>query len=287
MKARGFVAFVVLTIVLAATFACCPGETLPPGVTVEGIVEDAIAADAELDTCQFDLDMTMDMRVTMMGETVEGTMTMDAEGAIDELNEKMYMDMVMIMKMTGEPDTDMSMERYIVDDWMYMSMTVPGEPTGWTKAPMGVGDWEKQDIAYQQIDWLLDAEVEFLRSETVDGTECYVLKVTPDLEKLWALIQLVAGGDEELPPGLDFGEMITDLSLEQWVAKDTYFTLKSTIDMTMTLSPETMGLPPELGEFEMTYDIAMTVLIYDINEPVTIELPPEAEDAVEVPELPL
>ena len=275
MKARGFVALMVLTIVLAATFACCPGETLPPGVTVEGIVEDAIAADAELDTCQFDLDMTMDIQMTMRGETFEATMTSDMSGAIDEPNEEMYMDMVIIMKMTGEPDTDMSTEMYVVDDWMYMNMTVPDEPTGWTKAPVEVGDWEEQDVASQQIDWLLDAEVQFLRSETVNGTECYVLEVRPDLEKLWALMQLAAGADEELPPEVDLSEIITDFSVEQWIAKDTYFIRKSTVEMTMAFSFE---------GFEMTYDIAATILIYDINEPVTIELPPEAADAVEVSE---
>jgi len=272
----------VLTIVLAATFACCPGETLPPGVTVEGIVEDAIAADAELDTCKLDADMTTAIGVTMEGETFEGTVTSEMSGAFDEENRRMSLNVDTIIEMTGEEDVVMGMEMYIVGDWMYMKMEMPGEPTGWMKAPVEVGDWEEQDVASQQIDWLLDAEVEFLRNGTIDGTECYILKVRPDLEKLWALMQLAAGADEELPPEVDLSEIITDFSVEQWVDKDTYFIRKSTIDMTMKFSPEVTGMP-----FEMTWDIAMTILIYDINEPVTIELPPEAEDAVAVPELPL
>ena len=283
MKARGFIALMVLSIILVATFACCPGETLPPGVTVEGIVEDAIATDAELDTCQFDMYTTMDMRMTMLGETIEFTMIMDAEGAIDEPNEKIYMGMDMIMEITGEADMEMSTKMYLVEDWMYMY--IQGEEPEWLKAPVEVGDWEEIDIASLQIDWLSDAEVEFLRTETVDGTECYVLELSPDLGKLWALMQPVGAG-EVLPPGLDLEDVITDFAVKQWIAKDTYFTLKTTVNLTMVLTPESLGIPPELvGDLDASADMAATITMHHINEPVTIELPPEAEDAVEVPEL--
>jgi hypothetical protein len=54
---------------------------------------------------------------------------------------------------------------------------------------------------------------------------------------------------------------------------------KAEIDMAMEFTPEDMGFPEEEGI--MTMDIAMSFLGYDYNQPVSIVLPPEAEEAVE------
>jgi len=253
----------------------------------EEIRDEAIAAEAELDTCQFDMDMTMDMRIVMDGETFDSAMVIDVEGAIDKPNEEMYMDMTMIMEMTGEEDMEMSMALYIVEDWMYAGQEMPGEPATWLKMLMPEGMWEQiseqYDIVAQHLDVLLGVEVQLVGTETVDGTECYVLEVIPSMEELWALMQL-AGAGEGLPPGLDFEELITDFSIRYWIAKDTYFTLKSAVELTMVLAPEDLGIPPELaGEFDATADMSMTGIMHHFNEAVSIELPPEAEAAEEIP----
>jgi len=167
---------------------------------------------------------------------------------------------------------------YLVGDWMYMKMEMPGLPPEimgtWFKMQMTdveLGDlWEQQNIAGQQFDLLADfTDVELLGTEMVNGVECYKLQVTPDIETLWAWAQMQEGM-EGLDPGLDPEEVITDFSYVLWVAKDTYFTVKTVVEMTMTVEGESMGM-------------AVTVLVFDINEPVTIELPPEAEAAEELP----
>lgn len=48
------------------------------------------------------------------------------------------------------------------------------------------------------------------------------------------------------------------------------------------LTPEAMGSPEEEGVFTM--DITMSLLAYNYNQPVSIVLPPEAEEAVEMPQ---
>jgi len=122
-----------------------------------------------------------------------------------------------------------------------------------------------------------------LGSDKVDGTECYVLAVTPSLEKLWAMVQM-GGAAEQFPPGLDLEQLVTGFSVRQWVAKDTFFTRKASISMTMVLTPESLGVPPEQAEdFDGTANIAMTFFMHHINQPVTITLPPGAEEAEEVP----
>ncbi len=248
--------------------------TVVSAISAEEIAEAAILAEAEFNTYQFDVDYEITMEIP--GETPVTT-TMDMNGAFDFANEKMHMDMQMTMS-TPPETVQMSIEMYLVGDWMYMKMEMPGLPPEimgtWFKVRMSELEledlWEQQDIAGQQFDLLVGfSEVEFLGTEMVNGVECYKLQVTPDIETLWAWAQ-IQEGTEGLDPGLDPEEVITDFSYVLWVAKDTYFTVKTVVEMTMTVEGESMGM-------------AVTVLVFDINEPVTIELPPEAEAAEELP----
>jgi len=52
----------------------------------------------------------------------------------------------------------------------------------------------------------------------------------------------------------------------------------------MILPPEAFGVPPEqVEDSDGTANIAMTFLMHHINQPVSITLPPGAEEAEEVP----
>ena len=76
-------------------------------------------------------------------------------------------------------------------------------------------------------------------------------------------------------------EMFQSFSVKQWVAKDTHLLVKAEIDVTLELTPEAMGLREEEGI--LTMDIATTSLLHSYNQPVSIVLPKEAEEAVEMP----
>ena len=287
MTVLRFIALIALSILLVAAFACGttegPAETPTPtpvsGVTAEQIRDQTITALDEVDTCQFQMDMTMDMSVAEEGEITNLLMAVNADGALDRPSENLYMDIYMTIEFPGVEHMEASMEAYIVDDWFYMGQELPPEPAVWTKSPLTEYEWEKQDIASQQLDLLLDVDVELVGTEAVDGTECYVLKLTPDMETLWALMQW-AGAEGGLPPDLDLEEVLADFSVMQWIAKDTYFTRKTTVNLTMVFTPESLGLTPEpYSSFVPTADMAITIIMHHINEPVTIELPPEAAEA--------
>jgi len=283
MKTK-ILAVVLLLVVLSMSGFACGGEGLEVGMSAEEIEirDETIVAGAELDTYQLDGVMTMNMLMTIDGETFVASMLVDMDGAIDKSNAEMYTDMDIIMKMTGEEDIEMSMGMYMVDDWIYIGMDMFGTDMMWLKTWMEAGDWYEHDIVTQQLDILSDIEVELVGTDTVGGIECYVLDVMPDIEELWAMMEFM-GAEAGLPPELDLEDVITDYAVRQWVAKDTYFTLKTTESLTMVFTPESFGISPELvGEFYVTADMAIVITLHHINEPVTIELPPEAEDAVEV-----
>jgi glycine betaine/proline transport system substrate-binding protein len=89
---------------------------------------------------------------------------------------------------------------------------------------------------------------------------------------------------EDILPGIDedfLEDVFQDFSVRQWIAKDTYFLIKAEMDMTLELTPAAMGFPEEEGL--VTMDIKMDMLAYDYNQPVSIELPQEAEEATREP----
>jgi hypothetical protein len=274
MKARKLIVFALMSILLLSTWACgaSGGTSTTTGVSSEQIAEALRAAGTGIDTYQtYQFDADIDMTIT--GE-MYATVTMQMNGAVNEADRKMYADMQMSMLMP-EP-MDMDMEMYLAGGWVYMKMEIPDMPpemSAWMKVQMPEDYWEQQDIGSQQLDLLTDfVEVELLGTEMVSGVECYKLRVTPDVGKLWAWAQMQAGMEElelDLDLGFDFEDVVNDFSILQWVATDTYFPLKSIVDMTMTIEAETI-------------DMDMTMLMHDINQPVKIELPTAAQEAEEV-----
>lgn len=219
-------------------------------------------ATARMDSFQFDAQMDMS----------EGMMAYSMHSAIDETNGKMSMDFRMTT-LTPEPLTVQG-EMYVIEDCAYVNFEMPSEMSGWSKfcAP---GLLEQQAIINPEVDFLTQfADMEVLGTEMVDGVECYKLRVTPDMGKTWAWA-LGQPGMEGLPADLQgmedlMEDLISDFSIVEWIAKDTYFPMKFVMAMTFTTE-------------EGPVDVTMTGLIHHINEPMSIELPPEAADAVEMP----
>ena len=275
-----------LALVMVLSFAACAEEAGEEGglPSAQEIVDGVIQSLDDIRTYQFDMDMTMDMagEGEGEGETFEMTMVMDGSGALDFDNSEMRMDMTMSMAMPDEPEMDMGMAIYLIDGMMYMLMEIPEMEPMWIKSEMPEGYWEEMSQVQAQIELLEVAQVEVMGSERIGGIDCYVLQLTPDLEQLWQMVMEQAEMAGEMPDitGELLQEMSRSFSVKQWIAKDTYFLAKVEIDMAMELTPEAMGFPGEEGI--MTMDIAMSILAYNYNQPVSIVLPPEAEEAVEM-----
>lgn len=291
----------VMALVMVLSFTACNGDTpaedtvdddLPGLPSAEEIAEGVMESVDNASSYQFDMDMTMDMTGEAEGEVIDIDMSMSMVGAIDYNNMQMMMDIDMNMAMPGEDDMEMAMQTYVVDDTMYMmaDMAMLGmtEPM-WMKSALPEEDWADISGQMNQVDYiaeLLDAvEVNLIGSETIDGIDCYVLELIPDVDQLWqlAMQQSDIGGQGMLPSIDDelLSEMFQDFSVKYWVAKDTYLLAKAIIDWTMELTPEAMGYPDEEGVVNM--DVSIIMLAYGYNEPVSIVLPPEAEDAEEMP----
>ena len=217
------------------------------------------------------------------GEAMETTMEVDGSGALDIENYQMQMAMTMNAAVPGEDDTDIGMEMYLVDNTYYILTDALGMGPAWMKFEMPMESWEQMNQIESQVELLEAAEVEVIGSETVNGIDCYVVEVTPDVEQLWEMASQQALLTEEMPNFDEelLDEMFRSFSVRQWIAKDTYLTMRVEVELIMEVTPEDMGYPDE-GE-GISLDMTMTMLVDDYNQPVSIELPPEAEEAAEVP----
>jgi hypothetical protein len=267
-----------LAVVVVISLAACAkedGELPSSQEIVNGVIESL----DDIRTYQFDMDMTMDVAGEAEGEAFEVTMVMDSSGAVDVENRQMSMDATQSMSMIGQPEMEMGMEMYIVGDMIYMLTEMTGMEAMWVKSEMPEGYWEKMSQVEYQTELLEAAQLEVIGSEMVGDIDCYVLQLTPDLEQLWQFYIQQAQVTGEVPEE-SLQEIFQSFSVKQWIAKDTYFLTNAGIDMVMELTPEDMGYPEEEGV--MTLDITMSFWGYDYNQPVSIELPPGAEEAVEM-----
>jgi hypothetical protein len=276
-----------LALVLALAFVgCAEEEETLTAEQIDQIVIDAANALAEAETYAFDMDASE--TIDVIGGTEPGTMSLaaDATGLIDNANKEMQLGMNMTMNVPEEDQQQMSMQIYIVDEWVYVRMSIPEVGEEWMKmelTPEMWGLWEQVD---QQVELLETAtEVKFVGSEVVNGIQCYVFDIMPDMEQLaeylaqqQAMLGMGLAEMENLEELLDK----TSLSIEEWIAKDSSLLMKAQANMRVEVTPDDVGATPE--DFDkMTMDLSMDMTVYDYNQPVSIELPPEALEAPEIP----
>lgn len=279
----------VITVLLGAAIiftaaGCGEGEdTVLP--SSREIIDGVTEAMKDIRSFRYEMDMTVDMSGDVDGESVDILMTTSSEARIDLLNERMWMDASINIVMTDEDDVSMDMEIYLIDAVAYMLMEAPDFDPLWVKSEAPNEILSQMNQVGSQIELLETAEeVKVTGSEKVGSYYCYVLQLNPDAEQLWEVArqQSALGGGATLPdvPEDIFKELFKKFSVKQWIAKDTYRLVKTEIQMNMNLSADVL----EVETGDVLWDTTMTIYLSDYNKSVSIVLPRDAENAVEVPD---
>jgi hypothetical protein len=289
----------VLVLALLAIAGCGEKETAP-GTTqaatselsqqeIQQVINDSMLSIATLKTYKFDGNTDMAMESTGGDEPFEMKMAINMTGIFDmaEREMKMNMDMSMESEMMP-PDLDMqnvSMEMYLIADSFYMKMDMPQVGEQWLKMPFSeeMKELYNLDIVDQQLEMLKSVtDLKLLRYESYDGSECYVLEMVPDIAAIMSWLGQQLPTDVPLESLEIASKMFDELTYTVWVTKDTRLLKKMDAKMIMKMDAADFG--GEDTDFEkMTVDMTMTMRIYDQDVPVSITLPPEAEDAIEIP----
>ncbi|MCL0095764.1 hypothetical protein M1O52_04505 [Dehalococcoidia bacterium] len=276
--ARVLPLFLVLTLAFAAAGCLVPVEEarVKIALTPEELVEKMVEAIRDVESYQFDMEMTMDMKIVNYGETIETSSLIQSAGQVDRTNQRMMTTMIVettMPPMPGVPEEvmEMEIEMYWLDGMIYMKASMmPGMPPMWTKGEM---PWVCS--LEQAVDLLKVSQIDILRVEEVNGVETYVIKVVPDLGKLWEIMMttMIAPGMDLDPVamGIDLEEMFDKITMKTWVCRDTFLPVKDQSQMTMVLE----GMEKEMSTISR---------FHSFNEPVTIQLPAEAAEVEEMPQ---
>jgi hypothetical protein len=287
-----FGAFLLLALALMIPLAGCSDDDGGNSAEISEatLIEKVISSSANIETCQFTMQMTMDISSKGDGESLDMNLSYGGTGKIDNANQQMEMKMNvdMDMNMLGmDMDQDMDMEMYFIGNMMYMMTSSDLMGSEWTKSslPEETG-WESQDLVAQQTELLQGASLDISDGGMVNGVSCYKVEIIPNMLTLYeTLMQQPGMSTEGLPEGMnitDLMDMIKEIGVTQWYAKDTFFPMKSDMSMTMVMNSEDMDPSGMMGDMEMGMDMTMNMEFSNYNEPVSIELPPEAANAVEI-----
>jgi hypothetical protein len=249
---------------------------------INQIIDGAIAA--SYDTVSFDIEMPMTMKIKGGEDAGTITVAMNGIGATDIVNQAMQMTMDMEMNVM-EQSQEINAAIYILDGWMYTGATVPGYSEQWLKMELTEEMWQQQGEVDQYVELLATAiEVKYKGTETVNVVECYVLEVEPDMDALQELLSQSPASGMGLVDlsNLDVAQLYKELTVKEWLAKDSYRLQRVEVKLVMEMSPEDVG---EAGDAfdKITVDMDMGMRFYAYDQPFSVVLPPEALNAEEMP----
>jgi len=319
MKKKMKVGLVVVVVIVAIMMLSSYAGALSP----EEISDMVLNNSSEVDCYKFDMNMTIDLLTGNETNVTELAIEVNGSGERDCVNESLWMTMN-VNENTSEDlceDTIMNailsmletieMDMYNINNTVYskVDLGIPFMPVLWIKMELPVEDntynntyneshGASKDQLELQKELLNCANVTLLDDDVVKGIDCYVLKLELDFEKLLQLLMNQTTMDEKeiAIPGSDnlmensqetengnvteenedTIEMV-NMTLTEWIAKDTKFVMKAEATLDMTTSPDT-----EKGS---TIAIDVKIKFYDYNVPVTIELPAEADGAIDIDEI--
>jgi hypothetical protein len=209
----------------------------------------------------------------------------------DVLNKKSRTNMTMSMQIAGGTPQSGTADVYVIDGWVYTNDSLAGEGGSWTKVK--INTTMTGDQIAQLTELLKDSTTSTLDgSETVNGTDCYVLAINPDLAALW---QWLSSQEGDLGSSLDLTQtditkFIKDFGMKYWIAKSNFQIVKTEASMTMNMDDSSddgstttsaTNIDTSGDSSGVTMTMKMETTYSDYNKTVDIQLPAEAQNAVD------
>jgi hypothetical protein len=290
----------LLAVVLATLlFTGCgekeAGQETPEGMNPPGILADSILAMKSVNSYTYNMDMKMAMEATGGSSPGNIKISMQGNGAADvaakkmKMSSQMHLDEINVPEQSEDMPQDFSTEMYMIEDMLYIKMDMPDTGEQWLKMPVSeeMKDVYALDTVKSQMAPLEKAvDIKFVKYETVDGAECYVLNVVPDMASMkdWFQSQQMTTGAFDFSELDNMQDIFKDLAYTVWISKDGNLIKKMDINMTTELKPAQVGVAEsEFDKMTMKIDMEMTITHY--NESVSIILPEEAENAIGTPSM--
>jgi hypothetical protein len=282
-----------LVIIIAALAGCSPaaGTSLTPSQTIVNKTLSALSGVKSFD-------FATDINNTNNYSSTTGTIEWKGSKITDVSNRKMLMDMAITDVEPGNNPEIFSLGMYLIGGEDYQKDSAAGlyQPNPWTKTTMTGTLWNREtQIPY--LTELLQTAARFDSSEnqTVNGIDCYVLTITPSAQ---SAVDFAVSQEQPFGPQIDINwggetpvvrpDAFASGSIELWIARDNYLPVKIAINLdfqgdvgqiggiSISSSASTPAANPVDSRFQGELDFS------NYNQPVTIQLPPEALSAQNV-----
>ena len=259
-------------------------------IDTESIVGKTLDASQEVKTCTFDMSMKMNTIIASADSSKVMKIKLDGVFDIDNVAKKMKAIIDVVMEEVGVEVEQATLELYVLDNKQYTKLDQPGIPSHWQVEDLSAGTWESMHYWEHHVDLLQKSEIELLGTEKVNNIDCYAVQLSPDMAEFLKMML----AEQQL--GQQFSEeeidIVTtmlsslfvrfmDISAKEWIDKDTYLPRKTEMIMDIYISPDEfmeLGLIILAG-YEFTLGTNINLVMESYNEPLSIVLPPEAQEA--------
>ncbi len=259
-------------------------------IDAQSIVEKVLNASQEIKTCTFNMNMIINTSIECVDAWKEMRMKLDGVFNVDNVAKKMKAVIYITMEELGVGLEKTTMELYILGDKQYTNIKKTGAPSYWQVKELSSSNWDNMHYWKNHVDLLQKSEIRLLSTEKVNGIDCYAMQISPDRAEFLKMMlteqRLGQQFSEEelaiLTTALSrFFVSFMDLSAKEWIDRDTYLPRKTEMIMDIYIGPDEfieLGLIVLAG-YEFTLGMSINLAVESYNEPLSIILPPEAQDA--------
>ncbi len=173
---------------------------------------------------------------------------------------------------------DVEVEIYSSGDDLYIDMTTDGESPGWFRSKQIITSWNKL-VSFENILTVMEEEVVLnSRNEVYKGKYCIVLVIpVKNMYTIYRTLKNSYGLENQFRYTFELMQSFSDhFIFEIWIERESQFVVKTVVSMNVDVTPE---LVTGMKVDSATYSLQMMTDNYNINQPFTIELLEELNDA--------
>jgi hypothetical protein len=239
---------------------------------LQTLVSDVSSTLSKTGRYKIDLDMQAYIEMVSGKESDQGNFIVTGKGYLNKIDKEMNIILNLNVDILGKKAGTTS-ETYITQGWKYEK---PGSNKEWKKTKLTDELWNSgSKSSYLDTDRLKSpSSIELIGNETIDGVDCQVLKIKPDLSIALNRVLLDQYSSFFGLNKIDTS-FIKELTVKEWIAKDTHLPLKEEVRSYAEIGPEILGLTT--ADFDkMNMTMIYVIKFYDYNITVPISLPPAA-----------
>jgi|GEM_PF-1570131 len=135
--------------------------------------------------------------------------------------------------------------------------------------------WARQNISEKQAMSLNQSKLALSGSGMVDGLDCNLINVTPDMQAYESMLFEQLGSMLPLDY-INFTKLYnsSDVNWTLWISKDDGMLRLENVEMVFSVTPDMIELPSDqIGDFLIKIKLNATTHYGDYNQPVVITLP--------------